>query len=223
MATAQTLLQWDDVQEYRKQSTQKELELRKAEKIARDLQKIPLRYQQYSWQEYTAQTPAQQKVKAVVMRYVETFTERLQEGSNLIFYGNPGAGKTLLSFLIYQELIKKDVSCHFESSLKFLRILQDKRFESDIAYSPLFNQYTNVPFLILDEITEGCGKGGFPSDWEKQLLHQIIDKRYQEMRCTLVISSRSLDEINARLETPIMDRLSHKGIFLNFNWSSYRQ
>ena len=111
----------------------------------------------------------------------------------------------------------------YQPSIHFLRLLQEKQFESYSALESQLEFYRELPFLIIDEVTEGCGKGAYPADWERHLFRVLIDARYQANRSTLIITNRNKAELIERLGEPAIDRLSENGIFLAFNWPSYRQ
>ena len=100
--------------------------------------------------------------------------------------------------------------------------MQEKKFESSAFFQAAINHYRNLPFLIIDEVTEGSGKDGFLAEWEKSILFSVIDARYQERKCTLIISNRTQADLLERLGQPIIDRLSENAIRLGFDWPSYR-
>lgn len=152
-----------------------------------------------------------------------TFKDRLRNGNNVVFTGKPGTGKTLLSLIVYRELTHAGFRCTYQSSLDFLRSLQEKKFASSSAFLNAMESYQRIDFLIMDEVTEGSGKGGLLTDWEKEILFKIINVRYQQQRCTLVISNQTRAQVRMRLGEPTHDRLSDKGIALAFNWKSYRK
>jgi DNA replication protein DnaC len=102
-------------------------------------------------------------------------------------------------------------------------LLHEKQYESHAAFESMLLHYQRLSFLIIDEVTEGCGKGANLADWERHLLRVVVDVRYQANCCTLVISNRSKEEIIERLGEPTVDRLSEKGATFAFNWPSCRQ
>lgn len=215
--------EWKIIEAHREQSMILEAEKRKQAVIDAMLKMVPARYQQKTFADFLVENDGQQQVKNIVKRYAETFNDRLQEGSSLILQGAPGTGKTLLALIVYQYLANLDYRVEYQASLSFLRVLQEKQFESYQAGEAWLRHYKTLPFLIIDEVTEGCGKSAYPADWERHLLRVLIDARYQANRCTLIITNRSRKELVDRLGEPTIDRLSEKGITLAFNWGSYRK
>jgi DNA replication protein DnaC len=163
--------------------------------VETSLAKIPPRFLNKTFADFKVDCLQQDKVKKAAESYVATFKERLLEAACLIFLGKPGTGKTLLAFIMYQALVKAGFTVEYQPSLNFLRLLQEKQYESHTALEKMLKVYQQLPFLIIDEATEGCGKGTYPADWERHLLRMLIDVRYQANRCTLIISNRSKSEL----------------------------
>lgn len=194
------------------------------ERINQLLEKTPQRFRDKNFMDYFVTCPQQSKIKLISERFVETFKDRLEQGSNMMFLGNPGTGKTLLSLIMYRKLAESGFTVHYERSSNFLKELQEKRFKSFSDYQMAVNFYKQTQFLILDEMTEFQTKTGIPSEYDKKILFDVINSRYENKHCcTLVISNRDQKEVTYRLGDPITDRLSENGMALAFNWPSYRQ
>jgi DNA replication protein DnaC len=64
----------------------------------------------------------------------------------------------------------------------------------------------NTPFLVLDDFnTEG-------SAWAKEKLFQILDYRYLSHRPTVLTTYKSVDDMDARIRTRLIDK-RHCSIF----------
>lgn len=207
----------------RQESIKREEDNRRQEYIKQQIKQIPMRFRDKSFDHYETNNPDQFRVKTLAERYVETFKDRLAMGSSLVFYGNPGTGKTLLSLIIYQVLLQSNISVHYEASIEFLSKLITSKFKSQHSFQAEVDFYSRMQFLIIDEATESINKFGMPSEIEKQVLLKIINARYEKNLCTLMISNRDKQEIIHRLSEPVLDRLFENGITVAFNWESYRQ
>ena len=212
-----------DYEAIREEAIRHEYEKRQAEKLEQMLQFIPLRFKGKILADFREDYSSQAHIKRIIERYIATFPERLAIGNCLVFHGKPGTGKTMLSLLVYEALARASFTVGYESSLQFLRRFREKEFESDAAFNGLLESYLRKSLLIIDEVTEGVGKNNFPADWERKLLFTLVNTRYEKNLCTIVISNRSKDEMVERLGEPIIDRLSENGLFLAFNWNSYRK
>jgi DNA replication protein DnaC len=212
-----------DLEALRVASLRQEGEKRKTERIDSFLKVVPQRFLNKSWEDYKIDYSGQARCKQIAEKFVRTFTQRLQAGNCLKFFGPPGTGKTLLSLIMLQNLAYADFSVGYEPSLNFLRMFQEQEFESFAAYRRLLDSYKWVQFLIIDEVGVGVGKGAYPCDWQRNHLYALINMRYNHHLCTLVISNHTEEELIERLGEPIMGRLSEQGITLAFNWPSYRR
>lgn len=67
----------------------------------------------------------------------------------------------------------------------------------------IIGKYSTVPFLVMDDM--GVEK---TSDWSMQTLYTIIDRRYREMRKTIITSNLTLDEIARKLDDRISSRIA---------------
>jgi DNA replication protein DnaC len=212
-----------DFESIKGESVRREQELRIAENIKWQMDKVPQRFRDKTFSDYLAESVEQQKVKSICERFTMTFTDRVKQGSSMMFIGKPGTGKTLISLIMYQSLVQSGFNAQYESSLHFLKLIQQKRFESYSAYQSILEHYQRPHLLILDEVTESTNKQGIPSENERNLLFEVINQRYQlGNRSTLVISNRDKKSISTILGLSIVDRLSENGISLVFDWDSYR-
>jgi DNA replication protein DnaC len=216
-------LKQSDFDKIREDSLKDEREKRLAESVNHLITKLPLRFQHRTFQDYIAETKEKIRIKTIAERYVLSFKERLETGSNLFFIGKSGTGKTLLSLIIYQEIAKAGHFVQYEPTIDFIKRFLDIRFKSEASFQNEIRHYYTSHLLILDEVTESLNRLGVPSPCEKQFLFRLINERYQRKLCTIMISNRDYKEIDDLLGTPTIDRVSENGIFLAFNWDSFRR
>lgn len=73
--------------------------------------------------------------------------------------------------------------------------------------------------LVIDEV--GASRG---SDWEVQLLHEVIDRRYQAVRPTIVVSNLTTTDLKDYIGERALDRLRQGGgDLVGFTWASVRR
>ena len=204
------------------EAIQEEQEKRRLEIINVFLKALPNRFSAKQWEDFHLNYSGQEHCKKIAMNFVATFAERLEKGTCLKFLGAAGTGKTLLSLLMYQFIAKAGFSVKYEASLQFLRLFQEKEFESYSAYQNLLDSYRRIQFLIIDEVSVGVGKGGYPAEWQRNHLYTLINQRYLNKLPTVIISNHNQDELLERLGEATVGRLSENGLTLAFNWRSYR-
>jgi len=123
----------------------------------------------------------------------------------LVFQGVNGCGKTHLAAAIanYQLTVGKPVFfVVVPDLLDHLRSTFSP--QSDISYDEFFEQIKKSPMLILDDFGEQSA-----TSWAQEKLYQLINYRYNARLPTVITSCLSLDEIEPRISSRMVDpRLS---------------
>ncbi len=119
----------------------------------------------------------------------------------LILQGGNGCGKTHLAAAIanYQLqagkpvcfVIVPDLLDHLRSAFSP---------ESKVSYDELFETVKKTPLLILDDFGEQA-----TTPWAQEKLYQLINYRYNARLPTVITTSFSLDEIETRLSSRMVD------------------
>lgn len=181
---------------------------------------IPERFQGCRLRTYIAETPEQQAALRFAKDYAEGFSNAQRKGRGAIFVGNVGTGKTHLAIGIgLQVMHTHGASVLFTTVARAVRRIKDtwsKRSgetEGEAIASMVFPD-----LLILDEVGVQFG-----SDFEKNLLFDVLNERYEKRKPTLFLSNLSINDVAAFLGERVMDRLREDGgDVLPFQWDSYR-
>jgi DNA replication protein DnaC len=90
--------------------------------------------------------------------------------------------------------------------------------DSDRSEAKVIQEYTNYDLLILDEVGVQFG-----SDGELTQLTDLIDRRYRDLKPTLVISNCDAEGLERFLGQRAVDRFSENGgRIVVFDWKSWR-
>ena len=169
--------------------------------------RLPKRYENCSFENYHPQgTPTSQPFlsQAYALRDSKHLVDEYPNlDIGLLFIGPCGVGKTHLAAAILASLIqRKGVSCLFYDFRDLLKEIQDSynpvSHSSELkVLSPVYE----AEVLVLDEL--GASK---PTDWVRDTMTQIINKRYNEKKVT-IFTSNYLDEVSSANEETLTERV----------------
>jgi len=143
-----------------------------------------------------------------------------EDGTNIVFIGNPGVGKTHLAVSIGYEVAIKRNSVYF---IKFTRLINAlKKAYNEGTIERKIKLYFKYKVLIIDEV-------GFNeiSPLEAKLFFQLIDMRYTK-RSTVFTSNMTFDKWptilgqDEMITKAILDRILHYSYLFNITGPSYR-
>ena len=163
-----------------------------------------------------------EKVRALstCQSYVDQFEENYRAGRSLILSGNIGTGKTHLGSAIVQHVIRKfSAAALIVSAAEIIRIAKGAMVRgAEYTERDVINELAGLDLLVIDEI--GAQKG---SEYELGLLHEVIDRRYQLVLPTVVVSNLPANALGQFIGDRALDRLRQNGgQAVGFSWSSMR-
>ena len=159
------------------------------------------------------------KVDQKLVKQLSTlaFTDTAQ---NVVLIGGPGTGKTHLAVSIGKRVMRKHgASVLFVSVQRAIRSIKDTWARgSSVTEAQAVALLTFPDLLILDEV--GVQHG---SEYERQVLFDVLNERYETRKPTLFLSNKTLDEFKVVMGERVMDRLREDGApVVPFCWPSAR-
>jgi len=150
--------------------------------------RIPLRFRSCSFDNYDPKNVSQQWAHNTGKRLVADYPV---VNIGLLLMGTVGVGKTHLASAILLGLLEKGVPCLFYESGTLLKEIQD-------SYNPISKSSElrvlapvyQAEVLVLDELG-----ATIPTDWVRDTLYQIINRRYNDKRLT-IFTTNYPDEIS---------------------------
>ena len=78
--------------------------------------------------------------------------------------------------------------------------------------------FGSVPLLVIDEIGVQYG-----TDSEQTILFDVLDKRYRDMRPTILLTNQNTIGLKAFIGERAFDRLTETARWVAFDWPSHRR
>ena len=211
-------------EEAEEKKRQEEAEARKARRLAWESRigaaGIPERFQARTLDTFEATTPAQHRALDFARDYAANFTTALKTGRCALFVGRPGTGKTHLAVGIGLRIMgAENRTVLFTTVMRAIRRVKDSwAKDSTETESQAIAALTYPDLLILDEVGVQFG-----SDFERNIMFDVLNERYEKRRPTILLSNLSIDEINGFLGERVFDRMREDGgEFIAFDWASHR-
>jgi len=181
---------------------------------------IPPRFKDCSFDNYTTKTDGQAKALHTARAYAEDWPQRLSKGTCLIFSGKPGTGKTHLACAIASSVLAAGHSALFitvSDAMRSIKRAYDKT--ADISEGEAIKALVEPRLLVLDE----CGMD-YGTDHSKTLIFDMLNKRYEQVRPTIILTNLDAPALREYLGDRIVDRLRDGGgKFIPFDWKSERE
>ena len=164
--------------------------------------------------------PSQREVFEAVQQFAADMPERLRGGAGVVMFGRPGTGKDhLLTALMFWAILRHGWTVRWINALDLFIAARD-RISTDDSERKFLAQYHEPQILVISDPVRPKGEA---TDGQADMLQEIIDRRYRDAKSTWVsINVHDGAEAEARLASPIVDRLREKALCLKCDWESYR-
>lgn len=144
----------------------------------------------------------------------------IREKKNIIFIGNPGAGKTHLSIALGIKALQKGHKVLFTTTAHMLHDLHISK--ADNSYHKKLDYYLHPDLLIIDEL----GFKKVPNHSADDFF-EIISRRY-EHGSVIITTNKSFEQwgdifADNILASAILDRIIHYSEIIKINGPSFRQ
>lgn len=153
----------------------------------------------YNWDH----NKASEKMFNIAKRYTDNFKEMKDKNVGLLIYGEPGNGKTYMTYAIANELLIKGipvVAVHIDALLN--RIKQTFNSYGKEGEATVLNALNNADLLIIDDLgTEQ------DTEWSNKTIYNIIDNRYRSGLPLIVTTNIPLKDIEEKYHKRTYDRL----------------
>lgn len=141
---------------------------------------------------------------------------KLKNGSGpvLIVIGDRGTGKTVMATWLAGML---GFGCYTKAFDLFADIKKTYQANSKTSEDQVLRRFYQAGFLVIDEAQERK-----ESEWENTILTNLIDKRYDALKPTVIIANLKEEALNACLGASIISRaLRTAGGLVVCDWPAY--
>lgn len=117
-----------------------------------------------------------------------------------VLLGNSGTGKTHLAAAIANELNSAGVGVIMVTNTELLDYLRSGVDNRSLKVERRLTILRNVSVLVIDDLNFDS-----MSSWAREKVFQILDYRYLRRMKTVITSTKTLDEMDARVRTRLLD------------------
>jgi DNA replication protein DnaC len=184
---------------------------------------IPLRFQGCTLDNWKAAgDDAKAKAWSMATGYVEAFSENFEVGRSMMLLGQVGTGKTHLAAGMLQAIIREfctqGLVGRYATAGGIIRSVKETFGTHGKTESQVYADLVAPHLLVIDEV--GVQHG---TDFERQVLFEVINGRYERTRPTIVLGNVGIPELRQCLGDRVVDRLRDRGgLVALFRWESAR-
>jgi len=165
--------------------------MREEQKIVDDLFKYSLiddRFKVSTFENFKETKNNAQPLR-IAKNYVDSFDEMYARNKGLLFYGDPGTGKTFMASCIANALLKKRVPLIVTSILKLTSASGPFSKEAE-EQAILLRKMNAARILLIDDL--GSERS---SDYKLEQVFEVIDSRYGAKKPMIVTTNMTLEQM----------------------------
>lgn len=133
--------------------------------------------------------------------------------------GTRGNGKTQLAVELCKSYCREVKAALFITAMEFfIDIKSTFRKDEERTEKEALDEYQRYALLVIDEIGIRA-----ETDWENQLLFELINRRYNSKLDTLLISNHSRNDFIKSIGCGLASRMNETGGIIECNWESFRK
>jgi DNA replication protein DnaC len=152
-----------------------------------------------------------------------TSQARYANGFLVALLGTRGGGKTHLAVSLIRQCCQELMTCRYVKALDLFRIFRRAyvptgKGEAGVSEEDIIDQWVSYEVLVVDECHQRS-----ESDYENNSLINLLDHRYDERKCTILIANQSKAEFAAAMGDSVISRIHETGEAFECNWETHRK
>jgi DNA replication protein DnaC len=145
-------------------------------------------------------------------------TSKLGTGCFIALIGSRGCGKTQLAVEAIRHCTGKGKRARYCTATEFFIEIKATYDKQDRSEKDVLNEFTRPLLLVIDEIGQRS-----ESEWENRLLFELLNRRYNALKDTILVSNQSADMFSKSLGPSLISRMQETGGLIECTWPSYRR
>jgi DNA replication protein DnaC len=134
-----------------------------------------------------------------------------------LLLGSTGTGKTYLSAALLNYFFDQGDEIYYINSRHFFQAIQEAIKMDQNQYGAI-KKFIDQDILILDDI--GAGR---TTEWQQEMLLELIDGRSESSKPTIITSNLSLENIDKTFDFRVHSRLAAKRNLILQRWDKDRR
>ena len=179
---------------------------------------VPKRYQGIKFNDFHPVCDEAEELLELMQRYVKNYHLVLMHGTSFLFSGGTGTGKTTIGTAVLNGVMMIGYTGVYVSSLNLLsKVKRSWVNGATVSQDEIIESYVAYDLLVLDEI----GKGQMSAK-EKGIIFSLLDRRHEEVKPTIGITTYSEQKIKSLIDEDAVRRLTTGGgCTIKFTWPNY--
>lgn len=145
------------------------------------------------------------------------------DGFLVALLGISGPGKTQIGVSVIQSACQALMTARYIRALDLFTHIRRAytprpRGEAGLSDADLIEPFFKYDLLVIDECHQRS-----ESDFEQNMLSNLLDHRYGDMRCTIMIANQSKEEFARSVGSSITSRIHECGEAIMCDWPSFRR
>jgi len=158
---------------------------------------------------------------------LEKVRQGLGSGQIIVLLGPRGTGKTQMAVEILRERIMAELRLHPDDTSTllytkardiFARMRDAFRDGAELTEVQALRLFSEPDILVIDEAHERSDTA-----FVGRALTTIIDRRYDALRDTIIVSNQDRREFAAGMGESIVSRMREVGVIVECQWPSFRE
>lgn len=168
---------------------------------------------------FKADSPGQRAALEFARGYIRDVDQVVKTGRGAMFVGRLGTGKTHLACAIVLAFLDAGKTAFYVRVQDAVRRVKASwGRDAECTEREVMGRMTDPDLLVIDEIGVQFG-----TDFERNLIFDIIDTRYGNRKPTILLSNLTTKETTAFVGERVIDRMTEDGgMVIPFDWESHR-